>query len=211
VRVVGVVENVKQWGAAEEMQAEMFTTPEGHWGSRVYVVIRTALPLAQMAPALAREVAAIDPELAVRDLRTMRQVVDESTQSQRSVAELVDFFMAAALGLVAVGLYGTLSYHVLQRTREIGVRVAIGAMKGDILKLVLVQGGRWVLIGLALGLVGSVALSFALKAVVYGAEGLAAGPLVLACAAVGVAALLACWLPAVRAAKLDPIEALRAD
>ncbi|HEY4299652.1 MAG TPA: ABC transporter permease [Candidatus Didemnitutus sp.] len=211
VRVVGVVENVKQWGAAEEMQAEMFTTPEGHWGSRVYVVIRTALPLAQMAPALAREVAAIDPELAVRDLRTMRQVVDESTQSQRSVAELVDFFMAAALGLVAVGLYGTLSYHVLQRTREIGVRVAIGALKGDILKLVLVQGGRWVLIGLALGLVGSVALSFALKAVVYGAEGLAVGPLALACAAVGVAALLACWLPAARAAKLDPIEALRAD
>ncbi|HVU16957.1 MAG TPA: ABC transporter permease [Candidatus Didemnitutus sp.] len=210
-RVVGVVENVKQWGAAEELQPEMFTTFDGRWGYRMFIVIRTALPMAQMAPALVREVAAIDPELAVRDLRTMHQVVDKSTQSQRSVAELVDFFMAASLGLVAVGLYGTLSYHVLQRTREIGVRMAIGALKGDILKLVLLQGGRWVATGLALGLAGSVALSFALEAVIYGAEGLAIGPLALACAAVGIATLLACWLPARRAAKLDPIEALRAD
>jgi ABC-type antimicrobial peptide transport system permease subunit len=119
--------------------------------------------------------------------------------------------MVIALGLVAVGLYGTLSYHVQQRTREIGVRVAIGALKRDIVRLVFAQGSRWVAVGLALGLAGSVALSFALKTVVYRMDGLTAPPLILAAIAVGLAAIVACWLPARRAARLDPLEALRAD
>jgi predicted permease len=210
-RVVGVVENVRQWGAEAEVQPEMYTTPEGHWGRSVFLVLRTPLSAAQLAPLVRRELAAIDPELALRDVRTMRDVVGRATQGQRAVAGLVNFFMAVALGLVAVGLYGTLSYHVLQRTREIGVRVALGALKGSIIRLVFAQGGRWVAVGLALGLAGSVALSFALKPVVYKMEGLTAPPLILAAVAVGVAGFVACWLPAHRAAKLDPLEALRAD
>jgi ABC-type antimicrobial peptide transport system permease subunit len=206
-----VVENVKQWSATAAVQPEMYTTPEGHWGNSVHLVVRSALPLAQMAPLLRRELDAIDGELALKDMRTMRQVVDGATQSQRAVAGLVNFFMATALGLVAVGLYGTLSYHVQQRTREIGVRVAIGALKGDIVKLVFAQGSRWVTAGLAIGLAGSIALSFALKSVVYRMEGLTVLPLALAMFAVGFAAMLACWLPALRAAKMDPLEALRSD
>ena len=139
-------------------------------------------------PLLRRELAAIDGELALKDLRTMRDVVGSATQNQRAVAGLVNFFMATALGLVAVGLYGTLSYHVQQRTREIGVRVAIGAMKHHILRLVFTQGSGWIAVGLVLGLVGSVALSSTLKSMVYGMEGLTAPPLLLATAAVGIAA-----------------------
>ena len=167
--------------------------------------------MTQLVPLLRAEVAALDPELALREIRTMHEVVNSATQGQRAIAGLVNFFMATALGLVAVGLYGTLSYHVQQRTREIGVRVAIGALKGDIVKLIFAQGSRWVGIGLALGLAGSIGLSFALKSVVYRMDGLTALPLVLAMAAVGLAAMFACWLPARRAAKLDPLEALRAD
>jgi putative ABC transport system permease protein len=211
VRVVGVVENVKQWSATAEVQPEMYTVPEGHWGRRINLVLRSPLPVDQLAPLLRRELAAIDPELALKDVRTMRQVVGKSTQGDRAVTGLVNFFMATALGLVAVGLYGTLSYSVQQRTREIGVRVAIGALKGDILKLVFAQGSRWVAIGLGIGLAGSIGLSFALKSLVYRMEGLTAAPLILAMVAVGLAALVACWLPARRAAKLDPLEALRAD
>jgi putative ABC transport system permease protein len=211
VRVVGVVEDVKQWGPDSAAQPEIYTAPEGHWGRNVFLVLRTPLPAAQLASLLRREVAAIDPELALKDVRTMRDVVGKSMQGQRAVAGLVNFFMAIALGLVAVGLYGTLSYHVQQRTREIGVRVAIGALKGDILRLVFAQGSRWVAVGLALGLAGSVALSFALKSVVYRMEGLTALPLILAALAVGLAAVVACWLPARRAARLDPLEALRGD
>jgi ABC-type antimicrobial peptide transport system permease subunit len=209
--VVGVVENVKQWSATAEVQPEMYTAPEGHWGRSMYLVLRTPRPVEQLAPLLRRELAAIDPELALKDLRTMRQVVVRATKGARAVAGLVNFFMAVALGLVAVGLYGTLSYHVQQRTREIGVRVAIGALQGDIVRLVFGQGSRWVAVGLLLGLAGSVALSSALKSLVYRMDGLTAPPLLLATAAVGLAAMLACWLPARRAAKLDPLEALRAE
>jgi putative ABC transport system permease protein len=211
VRVVGVVENVKQWSATAEVQPEMYTAPEGHWGRQVNLVLRSPLPVAQLLPLLRRELAAIDPELALKDVRTMRQVVGQSTKADRAVTGLVNFFMATALGLVAVGLYGTLSYHVQQRTREIGVRLAIGAVKGDIVRLVFAQGSRWVAIGLVLGLAGSMALASALKSIVYRMDGLTAPPLLLATAVVGLAAIIACWLPAYRAAKLDPLEALRAD
>ncbi|HEY8993671.1 MAG TPA: ABC transporter permease [Lacunisphaera sp.] len=211
VRVVGVVENVKQWGATADVQPEMYTAPEGHWGRRINLVLRSPLPLEQLTPLLRRELAAIDGELALKDVRTMRQVVGQSTKGDRAVTGLVNFFMAVALGLVAVGLYGTLSYSVQQRTREIGVRVAMGALKGDIVRLVFAQGTRWVATGLVIGLAGSVALSSALKSLVYRMDGLTAPPLLLATVAVGLAAITACWLPARRAAKLDPLEALRAD
>ncbi|HUR56098.1 MAG TPA: ABC transporter permease [Opitutaceae bacterium] len=211
VRVVGVVENVKQWGADAAVQPEIYTTPEGHWGSTACLIVQSSLPTSQLAPLLRKELAAMDGELALKDVRTMRQVVGVATQAQRTVTGLVNFFMATALGLVAVGLYGTLSYHVQQRTREIGVRVAIGAMKGDITRLVFAQGSRWVALGLVLGLAGSAGLSTALKSLVYRMEGLTAPPLLLAVAAVGLAAIVACWVPARRAARLDPLEALRAE
>jgi putative ABC transport system permease protein len=210
-RVVGVVENVRQWGADAEVQPEMYTTPPKHWGNRVYVVIRSTQPADFLGPLLRREVAALDTELSLEDVRTLNQVVRDSTKGQRAVAGLVDFFMATALGLVAVGLYGTLSYHVLQRTPEIGVRMAIGALKGDIVKLVFVQGSRWVAIGVGLGIGGTFGLSSVLKTLVYGMEGLTATPLLVATIMVGAAALAACWMPARRAANLDPLKALRSD
>lgn len=210
VRVVGVVENVNQYGT-DAIRPEMYTTPEGHWGTTINLIIRSTLPTSQLVPKMREELAGLDSELALKQVRTMHEVLGQATQAQRVMAGLVNFFMATALGLVAVGLYGTLSYHVQQRTREIGVRIAIGALWADIVRLVFAQGSRWVLIGLVLGMIGSVALSSVLKSLVYRMDGLAAVPLLLATSAVGFAALFACWVPALRAARLSPLEALRSD
>ena len=209
--VVGVVEDVRQWSATAKVQPEMYTTPPGHWGNSLHINLRSTQPASFLTPLLRKTLADLDRELPLENIRTFNQVVRDSTAGERAVAGLVDFFMATALGLVAVGLYGTLSYHIVQRTREIGVRLAIGALGGDILRLVLGQGMRWVAVGLLLGLAGSVALASVLKKLVYGMDGLTAAPLLLAGVVVAVAASLAILLPAWRAAKLDPLVALRTD
>jgi ABC-type antimicrobial peptide transport system permease subunit len=164
-----------------------------------------------LAPLVRAEIAKLDSDHALENLRTLQQVVRDSTQSQRAVATLVNVFMAIALALVAVGLYGTLSFHVARRTRETGLRMAVGARRADVLRLVLGQGLRWVVVGVVLGVGGAYALSTVLEKLVYGMDGLGATPLLLATSAVVVAALTACWVPAWRAARLDPIVALRTD
>jgi len=209
--VVGVVENVRQWGATAEVQPEMFTTPPRHWGSTLHLNLRSSRPAAHLAPLVRQAVAELDRELPLQDIRTLDRLVRDSTAGDRAVAGLVNFFMAAALGLVAVGLYGTLSYHIAQRTREIGVRLALGALGGSILRLVFGQGLRWVALGLALGLAGTFALAGVLKGLVYGMAGLTAPPLLLAAGVVFVATTLAILFPAVRASRLDPLVALRID
>jgi putative ABC transport system permease protein len=210
-RVVGVAEDVRQWGPAVDPKPELYWTPDRAWGQRIFLLVRSAHPAAQLAPLLRRELAAMDPDLPLAHIRTLKDVVHEATQAERVVAGMVDVFMAAALGLVAVGLYGTLSYHVMQRTREIGVRLAIGAERRNILRLVFRQGFGWVLIGVATGIAGSLALASVLRSLAWGIDPLSALSLLTGTAAVGAAATLACWLPAWRAARVDPIEALRAD
>lgn len=209
--VVGVVEDIKQWGASAPIQPEMYTTPPNHWGDSLYLVVRSSQPAAFLGPAIRREIDGIDNELALENVRTLKQVLADATQSERAVAGLINFFMATTLGLVAVGLYGTLSYHILNRTREIGVRMAVGALSGDILSLVFGQGIRWVAIGVALGIGGTFALSSVLESTVHGMEGLTVTPLLLASLAVATSGTIAIWLPARRAARLDPLTALRID
>jgi len=210
-QVVGVVENARQWGPALDPRPELYWTPDRAWGQTLFLVVRSPQPAGQLGPVLRRELAALDPDLPLARIRTLKTVVSEATGGQRTVASLVDLFMAVALGLVAVGLYGTLSYHVLQRTREIGVRMALGAARRDIVRLVFRQGTAWVLTGVVIGLAGSLAVATALRAMVYGMGALEVVPLLAATAAVAVAAIFACWLPARKAAQVDPIEALRAE
>jgi putative ABC transport system permease protein len=177
----------------------------------VHINLRSSRPASALAPLVRQVVAELDRELPLQDIRTLDQIVVVATASERAVAGLVNFFMATALGLVAVGLYGTLSYHIAQRTREFGVRLALGALGGSLLRLVLGQGLRWVGLGVLLGLGATFALTNLLKGMVYGMTGLGIAPLALAAGIVFTASAAAILIPAWRASRLDPLAALRLD
>ena len=210
-KVVGVVESVRQWGPKAEPNPEIYWTLDRAWSPTYYLVVRSQQPAAGVVMPLRAELASMDGDLPLARVRTLNDVVRESTQGDRAIAGVVDVLMAVALGLVAVGLYGTLSYHVLQRTREIGVRMALGAARGSILGLVLRQGFAWVIFGMAAGAAVSLALASALRSLVWGVDALNPFSLIGSAAVVAVAAALACMIPARRAARVDPIVALRSD
>jgi putative ABC transport system permease protein len=209
--VVGVVENVRQWGVKLEPQPQMFWPSDRAWGKTIFLIVRSPQPAAALTPGLREVVAKLDPDLPLSRIRTFKTIVRDATKGDRGIAGLTNFCMIAAIGLAAIGLYGTLSYHVLRRTREIGVRMAIGADRRDVVSLVFRQGFGWVLTGIIIGIGGVLASAAALRAMLYNIN--AVSPLALAssASAVVVAAALACWLPAHRASRVEPMEALRCE
>ena len=153
----------------------------------------------------------MDPDLPVSDVQTMEQLVGRSTINARFNAGLVLTFAGLSLLLACVGLYGVLSYLVAQRTGEIGIRVALGAQQGDVLRLVLTDGIRSTGIGLALGLLGSLLATRLIESVLYGVRPLDPGVFAAVALLLSVVAAVACLLPAWRALHLDPAAALRGE
>ena len=157
------------------------------------------------------EIAALDRDQAVSDIATMEENVDDSLASQRLTMALLGMFAGLALILASIGLYGVMALIVTQRTREMGIRFALGASRGDVLRLVLGQGAVLVGIGLATGLVGAFVASRALRSVLYDVAPLDPAALISALLTLSIVALIACFVPARRASRVDPIEALRAE
>ncbi|MEO8426416.1 MAG: ABC transporter permease [Verrucomicrobiota bacterium] len=210
--VVGVVARVKMDELGEQggfVQAYLPLWQYG--GAGRAVVIKTALPPETLVPAVRREVQALDPEQPIYDLRTMAAIRHDSLAPQRLNLALLGLFAFVALTLAVIGLYGVLAYAVTQRTREIGIRIALGAQRHDVLGLVVREGVKLTLVGVALGLAGAFGLTRFLTSLLYEVKPsdpltLLAMPLLLL-----MVALFACWLPARRAAAVDPIEALRCE
>jgi putative ABC transport system permease protein len=175
------------------------------------VVLRAAGDPLSSAAAVNAAVRAVDANQPVYDVATMDQRLSESIAPQRFNALLVGMFALLALGLGAIGIYGVLAYSVAQRTHEIGVRVALGARREDVLVLVVGEGMRLVALGMGIGLPGALALTRLLRSLLFGVK--PSDPVTLLAVSVGLAlvAALACYLPARRATKIDPMVTLRCE
>jgi len=175
------------------------------------LVVRSAKDVMSLATPIQKVIASFDSDFPVKNILTMEQIVGESTANPSFTATLVLSFAGLSLLLAAVGLYGVLSYLVTQRTPEIGIRMALGAERNQVLRLMLLDGLRPALIGLALGMAASVALTRLIRSLLYGTSPLDATVFVLVIITLLLSSTAACLVPAWRAARIDPMDALRSE
>jgi putative ABC transport system permease protein len=207
--IVGVLGDVKNSGLAEAPGPEVFVPYPQLASPLLFLSVRTSLDPHSLASALRAQVAAADPDQPLTEIQTMEERLELASASPRFTMLLIGVFSATAFILAAVGIYGVIAYSVAQRTLELGIRIALGAEKVDILRLVIGSGLALSLAGIAIGLAGSIALTRLMSAMLY--ETSATDPLIFgASAALFLAvALMASYLPARRATRIDPADALR--
>jgi len=207
--VVGVLADVKLRGLAKPEPISAIYVPHGQmpWGWMA-LLVRTAQDPGSLASAVRAAVSALDPDQPVLEVGTMEEHLGQTLSHPRFNMLLLAVFAVLALALSALGIYSVLSYGVRRRTREIGIRMALGANRRDVLRLIVFQGMRPALIGLAVGLAGALALGRALSSLVFGVR--ATDPLTFAAVSLllGLVALAACAVPAWRASRVHPTEAL---
>jgi len=207
--IVGVVGDVKYRGLPENPTKDPdIYLPFVDRVQGAAIAVRTTGAPASAAGAVRAAIRAADPSITVFWVRSMDELVGVFTSRSRFIMWLMGVFAAVALALAAIGIYGVMSYLVAQRTREIGVRLALGADGGDILRLVVGNGARLIGVGIVIGVAGAFALARLMSALLFGVSALdlAAAAAVAVLAAV---ALAACYVPALRATRVSPIQALR--
>jgi putative ABC transport system permease protein len=207
--IVGVAGDVRNGGPEDEPRPEFYYSYFQNPIRFMFMAIRTSAEPSGLIPAIRREIWSEDKDLPLANISTLEQMLGKTTAQRRFNLLLLGLFSGLALVLAVVGIYGVVSYAVTQRTHEIGLRLALGAQPGDVRKLVIRQGMIPVVAGIAIGLSGALALTRLMKSLLFGVS--ATDPLTF----VGlslllvVVALVACWIPARRATKVDPLLALR--
>jgi predicted lysophospholipase L1 biosynthesis ABC-type transport system permease subunit len=206
--IIGVVEVARVSGLESDVQPYVYRAVSVTRGG-LSMELRTQRSFAEIMPLIRAAVRAVDPSLPIYQEKTLQMQLDDAAANRRGILWLLGAFAGIALLLSAVGIYGMLAYDVTQRTKEIGIRGAIGATRGQIVTLILQQGLLKAGLGLVLGLAGALALSRFLEKLLYDVK--PTDPLVFASVAalLLLVALLASWLPARRAANVNPLVALR--
>jgi putative ABC transport system permease protein len=209
--IVGVVGDIKYDGLSEPPSMHVYQPDLQIPWPVLRVSVRSRLKQANIVAAVGQATQALDPDQPISNVKTMRELLEDSMGARRAAMSLFGLFAVAALLLTSIGVYGVVANSVSQRTREIGVRMAVGAQTGDILRLVLRQGARLILPGLGFGLALALALTPLLKSLLFGVG--AADPMTFALIALSLSLVvaLACWIPARRATKVDPMVAMRGD
>ena len=209
--IIGIVGDVKGAALNKEPSPTIYASYLQIPEAKMSLVVRAEGDPAKMIRAVEKQVWAVDKDQPMYKIRAMEQVVGESQSSSRFTLALLAIFAAVAMGLAAVGIYGVISYSVAQRTREIGIRIALGADPGDVLRLVVGQGTVLALAGVALGLAGAFGLTRVMSSLLFGVS--ATDPITFVGAALFLAAvaMLASYIPARRAMSVDPTVSLRYD
>jgi ABC-type antimicrobial peptide transport system permease subunit len=209
-RIIGVVQNVRHSSLEEEAGNEMYMNirQQQDWGA-IDAVVRTKLPLESLAPGIRAALRSLDPTLPTGDFQTLGQIVDRAVSPRRFILLLLAAFTAVALFLASLGIYGVVSYSVSQRTQEIGIRMALGASAGSVRWRVLNKTLTLASIGIAIGAAGSFAVARLLGSLLYGVA--PTDPLTFAAMMVVLTliALLAGYVPARRASRIEPMSVLR--
>ncbi|HKX31387.1 MAG TPA: ABC transporter permease [Blastocatellia bacterium] len=211
--IIGVVADVKRYGLSAEAPSEVYHSyyQNSKFPPVVLLAVRTAGDPLRLAPAMRQQIQELGAGQAIYDLATMEHRLDESVTPQRFQAALFVAFAIQALLIALVGIYGTISYAVGQRTREIGIRMALGAQAGDVIRMVIRRGMGLTLIGVALGVAAAFALTRVMKGWLFEVSATDPATFVGVALLLALVALLACWIPARRATRGDPITALRHD
>jgi putative ABC transport system permease protein len=209
ITIVGVVADTKLYGLDNPARLEVYYPYRQQPETDMNLVVRSAVDPASLTSAIRTAVAAIDKGQPIFDVHTMQQRVDDSISTRRLTLVLLGIFSALALILAAIGIYGVMAYSVALRTQEIGIRMALGAQRQDVLRLVLGQGAQIAFGGVAIGLAAAAALARLLSSLLFSVS--SSDPMTFAAVAILLVAvaLLACYIPARRAMRVDPIIALR--
>jgi putative ABC transport system permease protein len=210
--IVGVVGDVKQYSLAQPATPAIFTPfaqSDEPWRRWMSVVVRTPGSTAGVIPALKAQVWSLDNQIPLNRIQSMDELLQITFAERRFNMFLLALFAGLALTLAAVGIYGVMSYSVSQRTREFGIRMAVGAESGEVLKMVMEQGVRLAALGVVVGIIGAVAFTRLMAGLLFGVT--PTDPVTIAAVVLLMFAvvLLACFVPARRATKVDPMVALR--
>jgi predicted lysophospholipase L1 biosynthesis ABC-type transport system permease subunit len=216
VEIVGIVGDVKHFGLEEDVRPELFVPVQqcssGFWGwidRSLHVVFKPRGDAGRAMDEMRGLVSSLDAELPIYNVQSLQGLVEESVAGRRTSLRLLASFAVVALLLAAVGIYGVMAYSVSQRTQEIGIRMALGAQRLDVLGLIVKQGAVLTLVGIGIGVAAAFGLTRWMTSQLFGVS--ATDPATFAGTALLIAgvSLLACWIPAWRAAGVDPTVALR--